>query len=76
MVAYKLDPYYCDELLNPTQWDGFLKQEIIWIAFENKYDAVIKDDIVIKKLQFNKLQLKLQLVATYCKNFFNIKIYN
>ncbi len=35
-----------------------------------------KNSIVIKKLQLNKLQLKLQLVVTYCKNFFNIIIYN
>ncbi len=46
--------------------------------FRNIANALVKDKdgIVIKKLQLNKLQLKLQLVVTYCKNFFNIKIYN
>src|SRR6266540_477200 len=41
MVAYKLDPHYCGETLDATQWDGFLEQEIIQMTPENEHDAVI-----------------------------------
>ncbi|CAI2163552.1 6977_t:CDS:2 [Funneliformis geosporum] len=40
MVACNLDPYYRDELLNPTQSDGIL-EEIIRMTPENKHDAII-----------------------------------
>ena len=52
MVTYKLDSYYYDKLLNPMQQDRFLKQEIIRIVSENKYDAmIIKYSEYVRKLE-------------------------
>ena len=52
MVTYKLDLYYYDKLLNPMQQDRFLKQEIIRIVSENKYDAmIIKYSEYVRKLE-------------------------
>jgi len=43
MVAYKLDPQYCGETLDATQWDRFLEQEIIRMTPENERDAIIME---------------------------------
>jgi hypothetical protein len=43
MVAYKLDPQYCGETLNATQWDRFLEHKIIQMTPENEHDAIIME---------------------------------
>ncbi|CAG8621226.1 27424_t:CDS:2, partial [Dentiscutata erythropus] len=43
MVAYKLDPHYQAELLDPLEWDELIEKEIIRLAGNKSSELVLKE---------------------------------
>ncbi|CAG8471910.1 18763_t:CDS:1, partial [Acaulospora morrowiae] len=43
IVAYKLDPRYCGETLNPKRWDAIIERELMYLAGPENEDQVLEE---------------------------------
>ncbi|CAG8829360.1 21241_t:CDS:2, partial [Gigaspora rosea] len=43
MTAYKLDPRYCREILDPNKWDAPIERELIRFAGPENKDQVLEE---------------------------------
>ncbi|CAG8835399.1 27303_t:CDS:2, partial [Gigaspora margarita] len=43
MAAYKLDPRYCGEILDPSKWDAPIERELIRLAGPENKDQVLEE---------------------------------
>ncbi|CAG8786948.1 13554_t:CDS:1, partial [Acaulospora morrowiae] len=41
--AYKLDPQYCGETLNPKRWDAIIERELMCLAEPENEDQVLEE---------------------------------